>query len=113
VRLLHQYDLNASRGTADKTLFYLGALQQSGRVFLIGNQFENRNPLTLTRDTDVSFGINVAALGRTPVTAFSNDNAFSTPMQVWLCCSPTIDPCGTGEWTGNRQSNTNFPIITR
>ncbi|WP_051718626.1 SusC/RagA family TonB-linked outer membrane protein [Hymenobacter sp. IS2118] len=111
-----QYDLNASGGN-DKTRYFISGLYSNQSGILIGNKFEKigtRINLDQKATDKLSFGVNVA-LSRTRNNRISNDNAFSTPMQIVALApiSPTIDP-RTGLTSGaldpvTGNPNTNFP----
>ncbi|WP_310397055.1 TonB-dependent receptor [Hymenobacter sp.] len=111
-----QYDLNASGGN-DKTRYFISGLYSNQSGILIGNKFEKigtRFNLDQKASDKLSFGINVG-LSRTRNNRISNDNAFSTPMQIVALApiTPTIDP-RTGLASGaldlaTGNPNTNFP----
>ena len=90
-----QYDLNVSGGN-DKTRFFVSGLYSDQSGILIGNKFEKigtRINLDQKASDKLTLGINVA-LSRTRNNRISNDNAFSTPMQIVALApiTPIIDP---------------------
>ena len=114
---ISQYDLNFSGGT-DKTTFYMGGqyLDQSG--IIVRNSLKRYNGrLNLehkVRDW-LSLGINMS-FARTYNKRVSNDNAFSTPLQIVALTplTPLIDP-RSGLTSGALDTltgfpNTNFPV---
>ena len=111
-----QYDLNVSGGT-DKTRFFVSGLYSDQSGILIGNKFEKigtRINLDQKATDKLTLGINVA-LSRTRNNRISNDNAFSTPMQIVALApiSPVTDP-RTGLVSGaldpvTGNPNTNYP----
>ncbi|MBC7688241.1 MAG: TonB-dependent receptor, partial [Aquabacterium sp.] len=108
---ISQYDLNFSGGT-DKTTFYMGGqyLDQSG--IIVRNSLKRYNGrLNLehkVRDW-LSLGINMS-FARTYNKRVSNDNAFSTPLQIVALSpiTPLIDP-RTGLTSGALDTLTGFP----
>jgi TonB-linked SusC/RagA family outer membrane protein len=89
------YDLNISGGN-EKTTYYLGGqyLDQAG--ILIGNHFKRysgRLNLDTKIDKRLSIGMNLS-FANTINDRVSNDNAFSTPLQIVALSpiSPIIDP---------------------
>ncbi len=114
---LSQYDLNFSGGS-DKTTFYMGGqyLDQTGIV--IANSLK-RYSARLNLDHKVrdwlSMGINMS-FARTLNKRISNDNDFSTPLQMVALSpiTPLIDP-RTGLTSGaldlnTGNPNTNYPV---
>lgn len=90
-----QYDLNVSGGN-DKTTYYIGGqyLNQDGILF--GNNFKRysgRLNLDSKIDKNLTIGMNLS-FGNTINNRVSNDNAFSTPLQIVALSpiSPSIDP---------------------
>ena len=114
---ISQYDLNFSGGT-DKTTFYMGGqvLDQSG-IIVRNNLKRYSGRLNLehkVRDW-LSMGINMS-FARTINNRVSNDNAFSTPLQIVALSpiTPLIDP-RTGLTSGaldlnTGNPNTNYPV---
>ena len=116
-----QYDLNTSGGN-DKTRFFISGLYSDQKGILIGNKFEKisaRVNLDQKATDKLSFGLNFG-LTRTRNNRISNDNAFSTPMQIVALSpiTPIIDP-RTGLASGaldvapgSNQGlpNTNYPV---
>ena len=111
-----QYDLNVSGGN-DKTRFFVSGLYSDQSGILIGNKFEKigtRINLDQKATEKLTLGVNVA-LTRTRNNRISNDNAFSTPMQIVALApiTPIIDPRtnlvsgALDVATGN--PNTNYP----
>ncbi len=114
---ISQYDLNFSGGN-DKTTFYMGGqfLDQAG---IIVNNKLKRYSGRLNLDHKVrdwlSLGINMS-FARSINNRVSNDNAFSTPLQIVALSpiTPFIDP-RTGLTSGaldnlTGRPNTNFPV---
>lgn len=96
-----QFDLNISGGN-DKTKFYASGAYNKQEGILIKNSFERistRLNLDHKATDKITIGIN-ASLAKTVNTRLSNDNAFSTPLQIIALSpiSPVIDP-RTGEYT--------------
>jgi TonB-dependent starch-binding outer membrane protein SusC len=90
-----QLDFSVNGGT-DKTKFYASAAYMKQDGIIIKNAFERlstRINLDHKATDKLSIGIN-ASLARTFNTRLSNDNAFSTPMQIIALApiSPVIDP---------------------
>jgi TonB-dependent starch-binding outer membrane protein SusC len=90
-----QYDLNVSGGN-DKTRFFISGLYSNQKGILIGNKFEKigtRINLDQKATDKLTLGVNVA-ISRTRNNRISNDNAFSTPMQIVALApiTPVIDP---------------------
>ncbi|AMR31167.1 SusC/RagA family TonB-linked outer membrane protein [Mucilaginibacter sp. PAMC 26640] len=90
-----QYDLNVSGGN-DKTTYYIGGqyLNQDGILF--GNSFKRysgRLNLDSKIDKNLTIGMNLS-FGNTINNRVSNDNAFSTPLQIVALSpiTPSIDP---------------------
>ncbi len=114
---LSQYDLNFSGGN-DKTTFYMGGqyLDQTG--IIVRNSFKRYNGrLNVDQKLNnwLTVGMNMS-FARSLNKRVSNDNAFSTPLQI-VALSPTtplIDP-RTGLTSGaldlnTGRPNTNFPV---
>lgn len=114
---ISQYDLNFSGGN-DKTIFYMGGqvLDQSG--IIAGNslkRYSGRLNLEHKVKDWLSLGVNMS-FARTINNRVSNDNAFSTPLQIVALSpiTPLIDPrtsltSGALDLnTGN--PNTNYPV---
>ncbi len=114
---INQYDLNFSGGS-DKTTFYMGGqyLDQSG--ILVNNSLK-RYSGRLNLDHKVrdwlQLGMNMS-FARSINNRLSNDNAFSTPLQIVALSpiTPFIDP-RTGLTSGaldnnTGRPNTNFPV---
>ena len=98
---INQFDLNISGGT-DKTKFYASGSYSKQEGILVKNSFErisSRINIDHKATDNLSIGVN-ASLARTFNTRLSNDNAFSTPMQIIALAplSPVIDP-RTGDYT--------------
>ncbi len=92
---INQLDLNISGGT-DKTKFYASGSYSKQDGILIKNSFErisSRLNLDHKVSDKVTIGIN-ASVARTFNTRLSNDNAFSTPLQIIALApmAPVIDP---------------------
>ncbi len=114
---ISQYDLNLSGGN-DKTTFYMAGsyLDQTG--IIISNKFKRYNG-RLNLDHKFSSWLNVGMnLGFTRTLNFrvSDDNAFSTPLQIVALSpiTPVLDP-RTGRLSGVVDTatgipNTNFPV---
>ncbi|MBD2768204.1 TonB-dependent receptor [Hymenobacter sp. BT664] len=90
-----QYDLNVSGGN-DKTRFFVSGLYSNQSGILIGNKFEKmatRINLDQKASDKLTLGVNLT-LSRTRNNRISNDNAFSSPMQIVALApiTPTIDP---------------------
>jgi TonB-linked SusC/RagA family outer membrane protein len=114
---ISQYDLNISGGN-DKTRYFASGqyLDQTG--IIIGNAYKRFNG-RLNIDNQVnnwlSFGMNMS-YARSQNDRISNDNAFSTPLQIVALSpiTPLIDP-RTGLLSGQLDTatgspNTNFPV---
>ncbi len=98
---INQFDLNISGGT-DKTKFYASGSYSKQEGILVKNSFErisSRINIDHKATDKLSIGVN-ASLARTFNTRLSNDNAFSTPMQIIALApmAPVIDP-RTGDYT--------------
>ena len=114
---ISQYDLNFSGGN-DKTTFYMGGqvLDQSG--IIVGNslkRYSGRLNLEHKVRDWLSLGVNMS-FARTINKRVSNDNAFSTPLQIVALSpiTPLIDP-RTGLTSGaldlnTGNPNTNYPV---
>ncbi|MBC7508665.1 MAG: TonB-dependent receptor [Ferruginibacter sp.] len=114
---ISQYDLNFSGGN-DKTTFYMGGqvLDQSG--IIVGNslkRYSGRLNLEHKVKDWLSLGVNMS-FARTINNRVSNDNAFSTPLQIVALSpiTPLIDP-RTGLTSGaldlnTGNPNTNYPV---
>ena len=114
---ISQYDLNFSGGN-DKTTFYMGGqvLDQSG--IIVGNslkRYSGRLNLEHKVRDWLSLGVNMS-FARTINKRVSNDNAFSTPLQIVALSpiTPFIDP-RTGLTSGaldlnTGNPNTNYPV---
>jgi TonB-linked SusC/RagA family outer membrane protein len=114
---ISQYDLNFSGGT-DKTTFYMGGqvLDQNG-IIVRNNLKRYSGRLNLehkVRDW-LLLGVNMS-FARTINNRVSNDNAFSTPLQIVALSpiTPLIDP-RTGLTSGaldlnTGNPNTNYPV---
>ena len=92
---IKQFDLNISGGT-DKTKFYASGSYSNQEGIILRNSFERistRINLDHKATEKLSFGIN-ASLARSLNGRLSNDNAFSTPLQIIALApmSPVIDP---------------------
>lgn len=90
-----QLDLNV-RGGNDKTIFYASGGYNKTNGILIKNSFERisgRLNLEHKATEKISLGVNFS-LAKTTNNRLSNDNAFSTPMQIVALAplSPVIDP---------------------
>ncbi len=114
---ISQYDINFSGGN-DKTTFYMGGqyLDQAG--IIVNNKLKRYNG-RLNLDHKVrdwlSLGVNMN-FARSLNNRVSNDNAFSTPLQIVALSpiTPLIDP-RTGLTSGaldnnTGRPNTNFPV---
>ncbi|MGD5691050.1 hypothetical protein QUT48_22730, partial [Xanthomonas citri pv. citri] len=74
----------SARGGTDKTKFFTSASWSNQEGILIGNNFERlsgRLNLDQQLNEKINFGLNMS-LSRTFTDQVSNDNAFSTPMQL-------------------------------
>ena len=111
-----QYDLGLSGGN-DKTRFFLSGLYSDQKGILIGNRFEKigaRVNLDHKATDKITVGLNFN-LSRTRNFRVSNDNAFSTPLQIVALApiTPIIDP-RTGLASGaldlaTGRPNSNYP----
>lgn len=114
---ISQYDLNFSGGT-DKTTFYMGGqvLDQSGIIVRNSlKRYSGRLNLEHKVRDWLSVGVNMS-FARTINNRVSNDNAFSTPLQIVALSpiTPLIDP-RTGLTSGaldlnTGNPNTNYPV---
>lgn len=98
---VRQFDINISGGN-DKTRFYASGSYSKQEGIIVKNSFErisSRLNLDHKASDKISIGLN-ASLARSFNTRLSNDNAFSTPMQIIALAplSPVIDP-RTGDYT--------------
>jgi TonB-dependent starch-binding outer membrane protein SusC len=98
---INQLDLSINGGT-DKTKFYASGSYSKQDGIIVKNAFERlstRLNLDHKATDKLTIGVN-ASLARTLNTRLSNDNAFSTPMQIIALApmSPVIDP-RTGDFT--------------
>ena len=108
---ISQYDLNFSGGN-DKTIFYMGGqvLDQSGIIVRNSlKRYSGRLNLEHKVKDWLSLGINMS-FARTINNRVSNDNAFSTPLQIVALSpiTPLIDP-RTGLTSGALDLNTGNP----
>ncbi|MGI4727894.1 MAG: SusC/RagA family TonB-linked outer membrane protein [Janthinobacterium lividum] len=90
-----QYDLNLSGGS-DKTTYYIGGQYLDQKGMLIGNafkRFSGRLNLDSKLYSNLSVGMNMS-FARTINNRVSNDDAFSTPLQIVALSpiTPEIDP---------------------
>ena len=114
---ISQYDLNFSGGT-DKTTFYMGGQYLDQQGIIIKNslkRYSTRLNLEHKVRDWLSLGINMS-FARTANKRVSNDNAFSTPLQIVALSpiTPFIDP-RSGLISGALDTltgspNTNFPV---
>jgi TonB-linked SusC/RagA family outer membrane protein len=114
---ISQYDLNFSGGN-DRTTFYMGGqfLDQTG--IIVRNSFKRYNG-RINVDQKLNSWLNVGmnmSFARSQNNRVSNDNAFSTPLQIVALSpiTPLIDP-RTGLTSGaldpaTGRPNTNFPV---
>jgi TonB-dependent starch-binding outer membrane protein SusC len=98
---INQFDMSINGGT-DKTKFYASGSYSKQDGIIVKNSFErisSRFNLDHKASEKLTIGIN-ASLARTFNTRLSNDNAFSTPMQIIALApmAPVIDP-RTGDYT--------------
>ncbi len=98
---VNQFDINITGGS-DKTKFYASGSYSKQDGIIVKNSFErisSRLNVEHKASEKVSLGINFS-MARTFNTRLSNDNAFSTPMQIIALAplSPVIDP-RTGDYT--------------
>lgn len=113
----NQLDLSASGGT-EKTRFFISGSYSGQEGILIGNELDRisgRINLDHQATEKLTFGINFS-LARTRNYRLSDDNAFSTPLQIVALSpmTPVIDP-RTGLLSGaldlsTGNPNSNFPI---
>jgi len=92
---ISQYDVSAAGGT-EKTRFYVGGQYTDQNGILIGNRFRRysgRVNLDHQATGRIAFGVNFS-LARSENDRLSNDNAFSTPLQIVALSpiTPVIDP---------------------
>lgn len=90
-----QYDLNLSGGT-DKTTYYIGGQYLNQDGILVGNNFKRysgRINLESKMYSNFTVGMNLS-FARTINNRVSNDDAFSTPLQIVALSpiTPKIDP---------------------
>ena len=90
-----QYDLNLSGGT-DKTTYYIGGQYLDQKGILVGNSFKRysgRINLESKMYSNFTVGMNLS-FARTINNRVSNDDAFSTPLQIVALSpiTPLIDP---------------------
>ena len=90
-----QYDLNASGGN-DKTRFYVSGQYLNQNGILVGNKFQRlstRLNLDHTINDRLTTGMKLS-VARTQNNRLSNDNQFSTPLQIVALSpiTPVIDP---------------------
>ena len=114
---MNQLDVSASGGN-DKTRFFLSGQYFDQNGILIGNQLKRlsaRINLDHKASEKLSLGINFN-LARTENHRLSNDNAFSTPLQIVALSpiTPAIDP-RSGLMSGlldpsTGAPNTNYPV---
>ncbi len=114
---ISQYDLNFSGGN-EKTTFYMGGqyLDQTGIIVHNGfKRYSGRLNLEHKVRDWLSLGMNMS-FSRSINNRVSNDNAFSTPLQIVALSpiTPLIDP-RTGLTSGaldlnTGKPNTNFPV---
>jgi TonB-dependent starch-binding outer membrane protein SusC len=114
---ISQYDMNFSGGN-DRTTFYMGGqlLDQDG--IIVRNSFKRYNA-RINVDQKLNSWLNVGmnmSFARSKNSRVSNDNAFSTPLQIVALSpiTPLIDP-RTGLTSGaldlaTGRPNTNFPV---
>lgn len=114
---MSQYDLNFSGGS-EKTKYYASGQYLDQKGILIKNSYKRYNArLNLDQQVNnwLSFGMNMS-FARSENNRLSNDNAFSTPLQIIALSpiTPLIDP-RTGLLSGSLDlatgsPNTNFPV---
>jgi TonB-linked SusC/RagA family outer membrane protein len=114
---ISQYDLNLSGGN-DRTTFYMGGqfLDQKGIIARNSlKRYSGRVNLENKVNNWLSVGINLSYV-KTENKRVSNDNQFSTPLQIVALSpiTPAIDP-RTGLTSGaldpaTNQPNTNYPV---
>ncbi|MBC6990480.1 MULTISPECIES: SusC/RagA family TonB-linked outer membrane protein [Hymenobacter] len=108
-----QYDLSTSGGN-DKTRYFVSGLYSDQKGIIIGNKFEKisaRVNLDHKATERLTMGLNFG-LSRTRNNRISNDNAFSTPIQIVALSpiTPLIDP-RTGLASGALDLATGLPNI--
>lgn len=114
---ISQYDLNFSGGS-DKTTFYMGGQFLDQKGILVNNalkRYSGRLNLDHKVRDWLQLGMNMS-FARSINNRLSNDNAFSTPLQIVALSpiTPFIDP-RTGFTSGaldlnTGRPNTNFPV---
>jgi TonB-linked SusC/RagA family outer membrane protein len=114
---INQIDLSASGGN-EKTRFYISGQYSDQNGILIGNEFKRlsaRMNVDHKASEKLSIGVNFN-MARTENHRLSNDDAFSTPLQIVALSpiTPRIDP-RTGLMSGlldpnTGLPNTNFPV---
>lgn len=114
---ISQYDINFSGGN-DKTTFYMGGQFIDQKGIIVRNslkRYSGRLNLEHKVRDWLSFGMNMSFV-RSNNNRISNDNAFSTPLQIVALSpiTPLIDP-RTGQISGaldtlTGRPNTNFPV---
>jgi len=114
---ISQYDLNFSGGN-DKTIFYMGGQFLDQKGIIVNNalkRYSGRLNLEHKVKDWLSLGMNMNFV-RSINNRVSNDNAFSTPLQIVALnpITPFIDP-RTGLTSGaldnvTGRPNTNFPV---
>jgi TonB-linked SusC/RagA family outer membrane protein len=108
---IHQFDINAAGGN-EKTRFYVAGQYMDQEGILIGNRLRRlsgRVNIDHKANDKFSFGMNLS-LTRSENNRLSNDNAFSTPIQIVALSpnTPIIDP-RTGLPSGQLDNNTGRP----
>jgi len=114
---MSQYDLNLSGGN-DRTRYYVSGQYLDQKGMLVGNGYKRYSArLNLEQQVTkwLTAGMNMS-FARSRNDRVSNDNAFSTPLQIVALSpiTPLIDP-RTGEISGARDTstgrpNTNYPV---
>ena len=114
---ISQYDINFSGGN-EKTTFYMGGQYIDQKGIIVRNnlkRYSGRLNLEHKVRDWLSFGMNMSFV-RSNNNRISNDNAFSTPLQIVALSpiTPLIDP-RTGQTSGaldtvTGRPNTNFPV---
>jgi TonB-linked SusC/RagA family outer membrane protein len=110
---INQFDINVNGGT-DKTKFYVSGQYSKQQGILLGNEFERFSGLINLEHKateKLSFGVKVN-LARTFNKRLSNDDFFSTPMQIVALSpiTPVIDP-RTGLLSGSLPGPaSNYPV---
>ena len=114
---ISQYDINFSGGN-EKTTFYMGGQYIDQKGIIVRNslkRYSGRLNLEHKVRDWLSFGMNMSFV-RSNNNRISNDNAFSTPLQIVALSpiTPLIDP-RTGQISGaldtlTGRPNTNFPV---